>query len=74
MHFFFNLTKLIISPIGEETERITNWLAPITFAKTQVDIYDIAQDGTGQWFVNGTAFRDWITALGTTLWCPGIGK
>ncbi|KAI9853123.1 MAG: hypothetical protein M1824_001536 [Vezdaea acicularis] len=60
-----------------EQQRIIEWLSPLNFFKTQIDVSQKRQDGTGQWLLESKEFVTWVSTPGDILWCsgmPGAGK
>ncbi|KAH7006723.1 hypothetical protein EDB82DRAFT_565832 [Fusarium venenatum] len=47
-------------------------LKPLDYGAQQSDYFGNRQQGTGQWFLESTEYREWIEADGKTLFCPGI--
>jgi hypothetical protein len=69
------LTLLIDHQImSDESRQIKNWLSPINFFVTQHDTFDRCQEGTGQWFLEASEFKDWVFGSGKTLLCQGRGN
>jgi hypothetical protein len=58
--------------IAQLRREIIEWLSPLNFLKTQIDVLNRRQTGTGQWLLESAEFKDWVSGSGTTLWCPGI--
>lgn len=58
--------------IAQLRREIIEWLSPLNFLKTQIDVLNRRQTGTGQWLLESAEFKDWFSGSGTTLWCPGI--
>ncbi|KAI5782081.1 hypothetical protein DFH27DRAFT_579715 [Peziza echinospora] len=61
----------------EERRRILAWLSDLNFWTRQIDILTKREAGTGQWFLNNTAFLEWVGGAKPTLLClgiPGAGK
>ena len=57
---------------NQEFEKIADWLSPLNFLTTQVDVHSKRQEGTGQWLLESQVFKDWLCGTQETLWCPGI--
>lgn len=51
---------------------IASWLSDLNFEKTQIDSFAKRTNGTGQWFLESQAFKDWLAEKSGILWCPGI--
>ena len=58
-------------------QEIALWLSPIDFTTLQSDLMARREEGTGLWFLNSSAFSEWIHKSNQTLFChgiPGAGK
>lgn len=55
-----------------EFQEICEFLSPLNFLSKHKDVIASLQKGTGEWFLEGRAFQEWIGGIGTRLWCPGI--
>jgi hypothetical protein len=51
---------------------LLTWLAPTDYVTQQSDFIGRRQEGTGQWLVNSSEFRNWVDQTNQTLFCPGI--
>lgn len=60
------------SQTRQEYQSIIDWLSPLNFSSTQIDILRRRQEGTGQWLLESQEFKDWLRGEKETLWCPGI--
>jgi Cdc6-like AAA superfamily ATPase len=58
--------------ISEQHRQVMSWLSLADFSAQQHDIIRRREEGTGQWFLESTQFREWRDNTGTTLFCPGI--
>ncbi|WZH50419.1 hypothetical protein QYS62_011663 [Fusarium acuminatum] len=58
--------------LNQEHQAILDWLTPVNYGAQQSDYFGNRQQGTGQWFLESTEYREWIEADGKTLFCPGI--
>ncbi|CAH0029964.1 unnamed protein product [Clonostachys rhizophaga] len=56
----------------KEDLEILKWLSSTDYDAEQNDHFRQRQENTGQWFINSSEFRNWIEAIGQTLFCPGI--
>ncbi|KAL4961712.1 ankyrin repeat domain-containing protein [Aspergillus stella-maris] len=56
----------------EEYDKILDWLCPNNFAAQQNDFLNQHQQGSGQWLLGASLFRDWLEKDKATLFCPGI--
>ena len=52
--------------------KITEWLSPLNFFQTQNNTFRKRQEGTGEWLLESSEFRDWLSGSRKTLFCPGI--
>ncbi|KAI9927144.1 hypothetical protein MW887_003527 [Aspergillus wentii] len=57
---------------GRETQKIIDWVSPISFRARQIDTLESVQPGTGMWFLQHQTFRSWMNGDIEMLWCPGI--
>jgi Cdc6-like AAA superfamily ATPase len=60
----------------QEEERILDWLPTVDYDPQQ-SIFSKLEQGTGQWFLNSSGYRDWLKTDKQTLFCtgiPGAGK
>ncbi|KAJ6541683.1 hypothetical protein B0H19DRAFT_1268649 [Mycena capillaripes] len=77
-----NLQQQTITNMDEhmnsiERAKIIDWLSPLNFFLRHADISPARQEGTGEWLLNDSRFREWVSEKGRTLWChgiPGAGK
>jgi hypothetical protein len=53
-------------------KELLTWLAPTDYVTQQSDFIGRQQEGTGQWLVNSSEFRNWVDQTNQTLFCPGI--
>ncbi|KAF9772904.1 hypothetical protein IL306_009351 [Fusarium sp. DS 682] len=58
--------------LNQEHQAILDWLIPFDYGTQQSDYFGSRQQGTGQWFLESTEYREWRNADGKTLFCPGI--
>ncbi|GLB45326.1 hypothetical protein LshimejAT787_2100860 [Lyophyllum shimeji] len=57
---------------GEERRKIMAWVSPVDVASQHSDVASRRLPGTGQWFLDSDAFKEWERGNGQALWCPGI--
>ncbi|KAL7908738.1 hypothetical protein GGI35DRAFT_493723 [Trichoderma velutinum] len=55
-----------------DTQKIIQWISPLSFRSRHVNVLDSVQPGTGIWLLEHATFRDWVESKTGTLWCPGI--
>jgi hypothetical protein len=53
---------------------VVDWFSPLSFFKIHNEMYNIRQEGTGQWFMESDEFKAWFHGSKKTLWCLGIRK
>ncbi|KAF7506984.1 hypothetical protein GJ744_011008 [Endocarpon pusillum] len=61
----------------DRAQTILQWLSATDYGTQQSDFFQRQQDGTGQWLLDSTEFRNWRSNNATTLYChgmPGAGK
>lgn len=63
----------------QEYARFLDWLPTINYQEKHLDIESRRLEGSGQWLLNGRAFRSWCEdgSSNSTLFChggPGVGK
>jgi hypothetical protein len=51
---------------------IVDWLSPLDFKMKQSEIFQKREDGTGQWLLQSSHFKEWCDGTSETLWCRGI--
>ena len=56
----------------QEYQAVINWLTPVNYALQQNDFIARRQEGTGEWFLNSTEFKQWLSQSKQTLFCPGM--
>lgn len=74
---FESLNPQLTSSLATAQYRRTigDWLSPLNFKMTQIDIFRQRTDGTGLWLLESDEFQTWLTSLESeTLWCPGNRK
>ncbi|KAK4059226.1 hypothetical protein Trihar35433_11113 [Trichoderma harzianum] len=55
-----------------DSQKIIQWISPLSFRSRHVNVLDSVQPGTGIWLLEHATFRDWVKSGTGTLWCPGI--
>lgn len=61
----------------QSIRRIDQWLDPVNFESNHEAAVKLRHQGTGSWFLDGDAFKDWLHKDNTFLWLhaiPGAGK
>ena len=58
--------------IGEEENRIIEWLEAPDVAGPHLDAQTRRCRGTGDWLLQDTRYKDWVNGPGQTLWLLGI--
>lgn len=56
----------------KDHQDVLDWITPTDYATNQKDIVNRREEGTGQWILQATQYRDWISHTNCTLFCPGI--
>ncbi|GLB45329.1 hypothetical protein LshimejAT787_2100890 [Lyophyllum shimeji] len=56
----------------EERQKTMAWVSPVDVASQHSDVASRRLPGTGQWFLDSDAFKEWERGNGQALWCPGI--
>ncbi|RKK66735.1 hypothetical protein BFJ69_g15137 [Fusarium oxysporum] len=74
-----NATKVIVETVrsNQHVAAIKDWLSPPDSSTNANHARQLRHEGTGEWFLNSAAFRDWETGLCQHLWLyglPGCGK
>ncbi|KAF4334671.1 purine and uridine phosphorylase [Fusarium beomiforme] len=57
---------------AQENNALLDRITKVDYGAKQSDFMSRRQAGTGQWLLESTQFRTWITNKGQTLFCPGI--
>ena len=61
--------------IVERTQKIVDWLSPLSFSDRYNDILSRSCEGTGQWLIETVEASSWLsTGDKASLWCTGIRK
>lgn len=55
-------------------QAIMSWLSPLEMGQVHQTISEKPSEGSGQWFLQSEAFRDWEDGKDMLLWCSGIRK
>ncbi|KAE8368005.1 hypothetical protein BDV27DRAFT_154483 [Aspergillus caelatus] len=55
-----------------EYQAVIDWLTPVNYALQQNDFIARRQEGTGEWFLNSTEFKQWLSQSKQSLFCPGM--
>ncbi|KAK4442326.1 ankyrin repeat-containing domain protein [Podospora aff. communis PSN243] len=56
----------------EQRDVLLKWLTPTDYAAQQNDYFSLRQEGTGEWLLSDSKFKNWVTSkTSTTLYCPG---
>ncbi|KAH7196238.1 hypothetical protein BKA60DRAFT_625831 [Fusarium oxysporum] len=74
-----NVTKVIVETVrsNQHVAAIKDWLSPPDSSTNANHARQIRHEGTGEWFLNSAAFREWETGSRQHLWLyglPGCGK
>ncbi|KAL2044644.1 hypothetical protein ABVK25_012278 [Lepraria finkii] len=68
-----NDTKTVKNAVSNVEEKaLLEWLSTLNFLKQQNDFIRQVRQGTGEWFLDKTAFKEWASSPKGILWCPGI--
>jgi predicted ATPase len=57
---------------SEDHQAILDWFTPIDYATQQSDFIRRRHEGTGEWLLKSSEFREWVNQNMQTLFCPGI--
>lgn len=55
-----------------ELQKIMVWISPLSFGERHVSVLESVQPGSGKWFLEHSAFVQWVEGRIDRLWCPGI--
>ncbi|KAL2140845.1 hypothetical protein VTI28DRAFT_3172 [Corynascus sepedonium] len=55
-----------------ENKALLDWVTTVDYSSQQRDFIRRQQEGTGQWLLDSTEYRQWIETAKQTLFCPGI--
>ncbi|KAG7423376.1 Ankyrin repeat and KH domain-containing protein 1 [Fusarium oxysporum f. sp. raphani] len=74
-----NATKDIVETVrsNQHVATIKDWLSPPDYSTNANHARHLRHEGTGEWFLNSAAFREWETGSRRHLWLygmPGCGK
>jgi Cdc6-like AAA superfamily ATPase len=76
IRFSKSITELNLSSqtsfMTKERGAIIDWLAAIDYGRQQSDFISRRQEGTGQWLLDSSEFKEWLAQKSQTLFCPGI--
>ncbi|KAJ6180200.1 hypothetical protein N7519_010661 [Penicillium mononematosum] len=64
--------KLVKHQDEEARQKVLDWLSSSNYATQQSDYISRREEGTGQWFLDTSEFKSWISGSKQTLFCPGI--
>ncbi|CAG8889738.1 unnamed protein product [Penicillium egyptiacum] len=67
-----SVAKLVQQQDEEARQKVLDWLSPSNYATQQSDYISRREQSTGQWFLDSSEFKDWISGSKQTLFCPGI--
>lgn len=67
-----SVAKLVQHQDEVERQKVLDWLSPSNYATQQSDYISRREQGTGQWFLDSSEFKDWVSGSKQTLFCPGI--
>ncbi|CAI7580523.1 unnamed protein product [Penicillium viridicatum] len=56
----------------QEYRAILDWLTPVNYATQQNYFMTQKQEGTNEWLLKSSEFKDWLEQTNHTLFCPGI--
>lgn len=60
-----------LKSIDENRRSILQWLSPDDVRKTQKEVFEAHQAGTGQWLLQRSEFLEWLEGSQFLLWCYG---
>src|ERR1700738_303986 len=69
-----SLNKVLIDWTEREMRAALAWLKAPDFQANHGKARALEQEGTGQWFLQGEAFRTWLEGSNRNLWVQGIRK
>jgi hypothetical protein len=55
-----------------ERDTIAEWLSPLEFESHQAKTFGKRSEGSGEWLLDSTTFKEWRDGTSGTLFCPGI--
>lgn len=67
-----SVAKLVQHQDEAERQKVLDWLSPLSYAAQQSDYISRREEGTGQWFLDSSEFKEWVSGSKQTLFCPGI--
>jgi hypothetical protein len=65
------LEEHLLNPGNKQDRNVLNWISKLNYWASQIDFFDKAEEGTGEWFLNAPEFDHWIEGKNRILWCPG---
>ncbi|EWZ28033.1 hypothetical protein FOZG_18259 [Fusarium oxysporum Fo47] len=73
------VTKVIVETVrsNQHVAKVKEWLSPPDSSTNANRARQLRHEGTGEWFLNSAAFREWETGSRRHLWLyglPGCGK
>ena len=68
---YCSLTKACI---GQESDKLLDWLSPLEFSPQQQNVFSKREPGTGLWFVDSRDYQEWRDGESRILWCEGARK
>lgn len=57
--------------LDRKRRAVTAWLSPLNFRLIHNEIFQIREEGTGQWLIDSETFKAWRDGHSDILWCPG---
>jgi hypothetical protein len=51
---------------------VAEWLSSLNFQVSQLEFLQKKSDGTGEWLLKSSMYKDWRDGAREVLWCPGI--
>ncbi|KAJ5794740.1 hypothetical protein N7457_001339 [Penicillium paradoxum] len=61
----------------QRIEAVNQWLSPVNAASNHNSATKLRHQGTGNWFLDGAKFQEWVSSENAFLWLhaiPGAGK
>jgi hypothetical protein len=59
------------SAVDEKNRHIVKWLSNLDFEVKQIDLFEKREEGTGEWLLEESSFKEWLKGTYRTLWCAG---
>jgi ankyrin repeat domain-containing protein 50 len=66
-----DLEERIVNLNNNQNGNVLNWISKLNYWSYQIDLFDKAEERTGEWFLNAPEFENWIEGKNRILWCPG---